>query len=229
MDGETYFANQPFTFVTRKRGVDSGDARTGRSATTEERNFCGIASVADAKGGVALVGGEGLHEVAVKDDEEGTVAMTLIRAFKRTVMLPYTGRGQLQQEDELDVADSAVCGESRTWRRSRGCRTSYHAGVRTAFVRGAGEEAGTFVAIEKGAAMLSACKIAEDRDGVILRLYNPTDKAVKDTVRLGKAFQSAVEVNSAEEAVEGAKEQRGGKTLSVELGAQKIGTWRVKF
>jgi hypothetical protein len=227
VEGETYFANQPFTFVERKRGIDRTTA-DWKECDEEERNFCGIAGVADARGGLAFVGGEGLHEVAVKDDEAGTVTVTLFRAFKRTVLPPYTGRGELQRKMEWTWRIMPFEGKA-DFAALQMMQNEYHAGVRTAFVRGEGDEAGTFMAIEKGAAMLSACKLAEDRDGVIVRLYNPTGKAVKDIVRFAKAFRSAVEVNAAEEAVEEAKTTKGGRALSVELGAQKIRTWRVKF
>lgn len=225
--GKDYFSNQPFTFVTRARGVDASTA-DWKESDTEERNFCGIAGVADAKGGVAVVGGEGLHEVAVKADKEVTIAVTLMRAFKRTVLPPYTGRAELQHKMAFSWRIAPFAGKPDYAALTR-MQQEFYAGIKTQTVRGEGHAAGTFARLDSGVAILSAFKVAADRDGFIVRVYNPTDEAVEDTLSFAKAFKSAAEVNHAEEPLGGAKAVRGGKSLAIALPPQRIRTYRLRF
>jgi alpha-mannosidase len=225
--GKKYFANQPFTFVTRARGVDMSTA-DWKENDTEERNFCGIAGVTDAKGGLAIVGGQGLHEIAVKSDRDATIAMTLMRAFKRTVSLPYTGRGELQHDMTFSWRIVPFAGRP-DYAALSVMQQELHAGVTTQAALGTGKSAGTFVTMKKGVAVLSALKTAADRNGVIVRVYNPTSARVTDTLTFAFGFKSAVEVNHAEEPVKGAKAAKGGKTLAITLPPQRIRTYRLKF
>jgi alpha-mannosidase len=225
--GSDYFANQPFTFVTRKRGVDVSTF-DWKECDTEERNFCGIAGVADAGGGLAIVAGEGLHEIAVKDGADATIAMTLMRAFKRTVLPPYGGRGQLQHKMDFAWRILPFAGAPDFARLTR-IQQEFHAGTRAEAVRGAGPEAGTFASMKRGSAIFSALKLAEDRKGVILRVYNPTDRKVADALTFAVPFASAVEVNHAEEPIHAARMIKGGKSLALELPPQRIRTFRLKF
>ncbi len=225
--GDEYFANQPFTFVTRRRGIDVR-TRDWKECDEEEKNFHGIAGVADERGGLAFVGGPGLHEVAMKADAEGTLAVTLMRGFKRAVLPPYGGRGQLlgRIDWQWRIVPFAGAGDLASLQNMQ---DAFHAGVRSVATRGADHEGGAFVAFERGAAVLSALKPAEDGDGVILRVYNPTGQAVGETARFGERTKSSVEVNSAEEPLEGAKKARGGKTLGIDLAPHRIRTFRLTF
>jgi alpha-mannosidase len=225
--GADYFANQPFTFVTRRRGIDRSTF-DWRENDTEERGFCGIAGVSDAKGGLAIVAGEGLHEIAVKDDADATIAMTLMRAFKRTVLPPYGGRSELQHEMTFAWRIVPFAGKSDLAALTR-LEQEFHSGVRVQAVRGRGAEAGTFAAMRKGDAILSGLKPAQNRRGVIVRVYNPTDREVTDALTFSVAFKSAVEVNHAEEPMRGAKALKGGRTLPIDLPPQRIRTFRLRF
>lgn len=225
--GEEYFADQPFAFVTRKRGIDRSTF-DWKESDTEERNFHGIAGVADADGGLAIVADRGLHEVAVKDDEAGTIAVTLMRAFKRTVRLPAGGRGQLQHSMRFGWRIAPFAGQADLLALAR-MKHEYHTGVEAFAVRGRGEPAGTFARLEEGRAMLSALKGAADGDGVIVRLYNPTGKALSDSLTFQREMASAVEVNHAEEAIAAAEPLSPGKSLPVKLPPYRIRTFRLRF
>jgi len=225
--GCDYFANQPFAFVTRRRGVDTSTF-DWKENDTEERNFHGIAGVADEQGGLAIVAGEGLHEIAVKDDADATMAMTLMRAFKRTAVFPYTGRGQLQHKMTFAWRIVPFSG-GPDFIGLTNLQQEFHAGVRTHVVRGAGAEAGTFASLRKGAVILSALKTAANRRGVIVRAYNPTAEKASDALVFSAPFTSAVEVNHAEEPLNGAEMIKGGKTLAIDLAPFRIRTWRLRF
>ena len=227
VEGEDYFADQPFAFVTRKRGIDRSTF-DWKENDTEERNFHGIAGVADADGGLAIIAGKGLHEVAVKDDEAGTIALTLMRAFKRTVRRPAGGRGQLQHSMRFGWRIAPFAGKPDLLALAR-MKYEYHTGVEAFAVRGRGESAGTFARLEEGRAMLSALKPAADGGDIVVRLYNPTGEALSDILTFGREMASAVEVNHAEEAIAGAEPLSPGKSLPVQLPAYGIRTFRLSL
>ncbi|MHC4713169.1 MAG: alpha-mannosidase [Planctomycetota bacterium] len=225
--GAEYFADQPFAFVTRKRGVDR-TTFDWKESDVEERNFHGVVGVADAGGGLAVIAGTGLHEVAVKDDEAGTIAVTLIRAFKRTVRPPATGRAQLQQAMEFAWQIVPFHGKPDLLALA-GMKRELDTGIEFRAVRGRGKSGGTFARLSKGLAMPSALKPGADGEGVVVRLYNPTDTTIEDVLEFDRPVKSAVEVNHAEEPLEGADERKGEGALTVTLPAYKIRTWRLRF
>lgn len=92
-----YFAHQTFAVLTRPTGRIWGE-KTARWKESEpvEKNFSGFVGKRDADGrGIAIIAPWGLHEVAGLDDDDGTLAITLLRAFRRTVMTNGETKGQL--------------------------------------------------------------------------------------------------------------------------------------
>ena len=87
----------------------------------------------------------------------------------------------------------------------------------------------TLLRAKSGAVQVSALKLAQDRDGVILRVCNPADTAVRGVLEFGRAFASAIEVNHAEEPLPGARKIKGGRSLSISLPRQRIRTYRLQF
>ncbi|MEW5817609.1 MAG: glycoside hydrolase family 38 C-terminal domain-containing protein, partial [Spirochaetota bacterium] len=95
---KTYFASQPFAFVERKTGIDLATDRW-KECSVPEKQMSGIVGKRAEDGtGFAFVSCYGLHECAVTDDNEGTVFITLLRAFGKTVMTNGEEGGQVQEE-----------------------------------------------------------------------------------------------------------------------------------
>jgi alpha-mannosidase len=104
----------------------------------------------------------------------------------------------------------------------------FQAGQRVRAHRGKAQDT-TFLRTRSGVVQLSALKIAQDRDGVILRLFNPADTVAKDMLEFAAPFTSAIEVDHAEEPIPGARAIKGGRRLNVSLPKQKIRTYRLRF
>jgi len=231
--GRDWFAGQPFTVVRRRRGVDTLTF-DWQEAEVEEKSFVGMAGVNAAKSGLAILGGSGLHEIAVADDDAATVALTLMRGFKLNVQhpelvvpAPMDARSQLLGTMDFDWAIAPLSGkpDSRAlWSQTR----EFQSGQRVRAHRGKAQDA-TFLKIRSGAVQLSTLKIAQDRDGVILRLFNPADTVAKDVLEFATPFESAVEVDHAEEPIPGARKIKGGRRLNLSLPKQKIRTYRLHF
>ena len=77
---------------------------------------------------------------------------------------------------------------------------------------------------------LSAFKKAERSNAVILRIYNPSPKAVDANIDFFKKIKSAVVVNLNEEPLRGEKNVKiKGASLKLSLGSKKIRTVRLAF
>ena len=233
VSGKDWFAGQPFTVVRRQRGVDRQTC-DWQECDVAEKSFVGLAGVNDAGTGLAVVAGHGLHEIAVDDDEAGTVALTLMRGFKRTVRsdqlaapAPMDRRSQLL--GEMNFAWCLVPIDGRPdYRALWRLHQEFQAGTRLR-AHGADPVDATLLRAKSGAVQVSALKLAQDRDGVILRVCNPADTAVRGVLEFGRAFASAIEVNHAEEPLPGARKIKGGRSLSISLPRQRIRTYRLQF
>ena len=53
----------------------------------------------------------------------------------------------------------------------------------------------SFVSVEPANLVMSSFKQAEDRDSLIIRLYNPTGRTIEGKVKLSKAVSAAYVVN----------------------------------
>ncbi len=188
VEGDDYFSAQPFAMLKRSRGIDRQTA-DWKECDTEERDFLGVVGLADGKRGLALLGGSGLHEAAVRDDRAGTLALTLFRAFKTTVGTTGETRGQLLHPMEFDFALAPFSGEpessSLLWRAmSLQCPPKF---VQSRGLRPLKQS--PFMVFENGTACLSALKPAAGGDGTILRLFNPDiENRVNERIVFDRAF-----------------------------------------
>jgi mannosylglycerate hydrolase len=83
---------------------------------------------------------------------------------------------------------------------------------------GAGPLTRSFLRIDRrvGDVVLSALKQAEDRSSVVVRLFNPGDKAAHAVVSTGATIQTAFAVNFLEERQESLAIENGGVTLTLQ-------------
>jgi len=81
----------------------------------------------------------------------------------------------------------------------------------------------SFIEIEPPEVLLGAFKKSEDRDGVVIRLYNPQSRNVKTRVKLNAVFREAVEVDIPELNLLGKIETMDGEIL-VEMAPYEVKT-----
>jgi mannosylglycerate hydrolase len=89
------------------------------------------------------------------------------------------------------------------------------------------EPGGSLLAIEPATVVLSACKPAEDGDGFVLRLLNPSDEPVSARARFGFELGSAVSVRL-DETGDGGPVQLDGAELGVKVGPHALRSVRVR-
>lgn len=86
----------------------------------------------------------------------------------------------------------------------------------------------SLLTLEPATLLLSACKPAEDGDGIVVRVLNPTDGAVAASVRLGVELTSAVAVRLDEVTeVGGGSVDQDGAEIRFEVGAHALRSIRV--
>ena len=188
-----------------------------------------------------VVGAPGLPEAEVTPD--GTIAVTVLRAVG---WLSHTelGRRPIAAGPAME-APGAQCpegiaadltlrlldgeDESAPWGAVAAAAAADELGLRavpsgpTPLVA-----AGTsLVSVAPSTVVLSACKPAEDGDGIVLRLLNPADDAVEATVTMGVPVTDVVSVRL-DEQPDGAPVDRRGPTLTLPLGPHALRSLRIR-
>lgn len=204
------FAKQPFDIVERQVKVPKTDYAdyTGEKFQPYHPmlDFCGTE---DGKTGAAVCG-EGFTEYEILP-ERNTIAVTLIRATEKL----YSG--VLERGSKFRIEDAQLL-KKMSFRYAfipfEGTREKVE-GIAEAFLHpviyvqrdfledesmpkhmeaeAVFETKEAFITAE-GGCVTGAVKPSEDRRGLILRIYNPSDKAINEIITVGEAF----EVSSAE-------------------------------
>ncbi len=149
-----------------------------------------------------------------------TVALTLLRCVERlsrgaevlTPLAQCPGRQTFEYALLPHVGDwreAALYHEAHAFNAPlRALVTDLHEGVLPAEL--------SFASVESVGLVVSAVKVAEAGDGLILRLYNPTPREVEGRVRLWRPFVQAYLVRLDEEEIEPlARQPDGGVTIQV--------------
>lgn len=231
--GREYFADEPFGLVRRAVGADASTA-DWKEPDVAERSMWSLAGLADNGGGLAFISGGGLKEVAALGDEAGTLAVTLFRSYVRTVNTAGEPGGQLQGPLEVRYVlaplpagpvDAAELMRLRD-RLQTGLRTVRRV-VRKDEPAADLPQSASFCELDNPAVLLSALKAAEDGDGLIVRLYNPSAAALETLVRFARPVASAELTNLNEE--EQAPAVCEGQAVRVDVAAHKIVTVRARL
>jgi alpha-mannosidase len=193
------------------------------------------AAVNDGESGLAVIS-VGQPEVAVRDLPDRPIALTLMRGFQRTVAQEGEMGGQMLGRSEHDYWIFPHRGElPRTQLFRLGQRLA--AGVqamqtdkrRVPFIKqptvlGA---SGSWLDPGDGPLVLTACKEAEDGEGLILRLFNPLDEKIEQTLSFAGKVEQACLTNLLEIDLDPVPKR--GKTVTVEAQAKQIVTLRVEL
>lgn len=204
IDGETYFAGQAFYCCERKTGINY-ETQNYRETDQFEKAINGIVGKRDKNGnGIAFVSKAGLHECTAFDDDKATLAITLSRSFKTTVMtngearcqingplsyefslvpldedVTYSDLLRLKDEMEYDILSSFVpCGENEKARAPHSHMSVEGKGISTSCIKRA----------ETG-----------NENEIIIRVFNSSAETASGRISFEKEIVAASEVNLNEE------------------------------
>jgi len=193
---------------------------------------------ADGRGLAVL--NRGLPEYELRR-EEGTIALTLFRsvgviATEINSRLGDAGPrmltpdGQCLRDLRFECAVLPHAGDVHAGRVAEAADAFSHPVLvaETSAHGGSLPRAGGECELVGGRALLSAFKLAERRDSVILRLYNPTEETTTVALRLGRPLRSAWSCDLLERR-QRSIDPAGGGVLTFDLGAKVIETLELEL
>ncbi|MDD5599802.1 MAG: glycoside hydrolase family 38 C-terminal domain-containing protein, partial [Victivallaceae bacterium] len=235
ISAKSYLAQHPFDFVERDIRLNPETARWQEVELTE-KPFQHLQSIGHGKRGLAFLSGGGLHEGGVRDDQRRTMQVTLLRSFRRTfltagehdglepgeivhrfALMPFAG--------ELNRADAM----QKVQELQAGLHTRQSGKISSGYPRLTGNQSNqSFIRMQDNRLILSAIKAAESGDGLIVRLWNPSNEKCTETLEFFRKPKSIVYTQLSEDDLPTIIKPNG-NTVSVEAGARKVVTMRVRF
>ncbi len=183
--------------------------------------------VSDEVQGLAIASNS-FTEYQLLDDERRTVAITLFRAVRNRICSEYRSSGNFPQQKGGQVLrtldyEYAIYPHDGDWQTGHVFDEALSLNVKpVSFQFSAGEggrlpaEASLF-SVEPAEWVVSAFKRAEDRESVVLRIYNPTSEAVEGRVSVRGKIQKAWKLNLNEKREENLPPTSDGAlTISIE-------------
>ena len=224
-------AEAAFDVVDRPidRGPDSPWANTWNPTHPQQR----FVDVSDGKVGLAIIN-NGLREYEVTDDATRTIGVTLMRAFE-VALTTVAWRWERHPEMKLSQSPGEhefsylIYPHSGNWDQGQVFEQAefHNVPIEIAQVGRSSGDFGkefSFLHICPNSLILSALKQAEDRDTIIVRVYNPTEKDVDGEIRFFKSPKHARLVNMNEEPVEDGDLVIEDQRVSMTVRAKKIVT-----
>ena len=212
-DIKSEFSYAQGQFDVLKRQVAKLDYSLYDEIPMSEHPMNSFVDVTDGKIGLAMLN-EGLKAYEVADDERGTVYLTLLRCFPLRIcvtsdMQDYSWEkgSQCLGRNEFHYAFMPHAGnweQANVWGASEQFNLDFLMCQVAPTAHGKNGLVHSFLELGTERLNVSGVKRAEDGDGYVVRLFNPSDDAVTTTIRLGGGIapiektQSPVERQAAE-------------------------------
>lgn len=195
-DATVSFADTPFAVVERDVFIPATTA-LWQERINEEKAFTSFCGVTGTLGGLAIASPGGLHEYAVLQTAERELALTLFRAFRKTVGKPEERDGQLAGLLSFEYALVPFEGVLKPVDLLREV-----AELQTPprfFTTASSPSEMSFFSVEHGNAVVTAIKPVADGKAGIVRFWNPSDKDVVEGFKATRPLTSLCYCNLNEE------------------------------
>ncbi|MBR3300812.1 MAG: alpha-mannosidase, partial [Clostridia bacterium] len=231
-----------YSFAAGHFGVDKRPVMSSQSGkefwqdmqTLPQQTFV---DVTDGKNGIAFVN-DSLTEYELKKDGRGTLALTLLRSVKNRICTERRAINDFPEQNGgqcfgKQIATYSIYPHKGDWDEGSVYLEAqkFNSGVTVmqtaAHKHGSIKPGESFYSLNNGKLIMSAFKKAEDRDTLIFRLFNPTDKTQKTELSFLKDIKKAYIINLNEERQGEIAVKDGGISLSA--GKSKIVTVEVEF
>ena len=187
-----YYASEAFCVVEREVKLPK-EQEMWREACQHEKAMTSFAYKKDKKGGLAFISGGGLHEIGAFEDNEGTLAVTLLRCIGQAEPHQEAIAGQLLGKWDYNFGLLPIDNESNadmqrysdilsTGIRYKDDRTALENPENRSFFE---------LSSEKGDICYSTLKPAENGKSNIVRIYNMSDKKQDATLTFSKEIKKA--------------------------------------
>jgi len=201
---DTYFADSAFDVVERPIALraDNASYREMEVETKPQYTWTAVLDSVSRRRGLAVVS-TGLPESAVCDLPGRPIALTLLRSFIKAFMTDGNEGGQMQGTHEFDCLLVPLVGSLQQVRLCRlgqrlaappRCvqieRRDLANAPKTALPAGH-----SFLKLNSGQSVVTAVHMLKDRQGCIVRLFNPTDETISETLECPHPIRSAEHVD----------------------------------
>ncbi|MCX6998023.1 MAG: glycosyl hydrolase-related protein [Kiritimatiellaeota bacterium] len=157
--------------------------------------------VSDGKRGLALLN-NGLTEYELRDDERATLYLTLFRAMGNMIVTWWEAVGMFADQQGSQVLrdmefEYSIYPHSGDWEQGGVYAEAEKLNRPPSVYQVTPHKLGrlpqqhSFWSVEPANLIVSAFKKAEDRESCILRVFNPTGKTVKGTIRFAEGVKKA--------------------------------------
>ncbi len=181
-------------FDVVKRPIEKPDYSLYDEIPMTEMPMNSFVDISDGKNGVALLN-TGLKAYEASDDEDGTLYLTLLRAFPLRICVT----SDMQDYSDWDKGSECIginkfryafmphtgdWEEANVWQESEKFNLYLSCAQIAPTAHGKNPLTHSFLELKNENLNVSAVKLAEDGNGFVVRFFNPSDKAVKNAVRL---------------------------------------------
>ncbi|MBN2445400.1 MAG: glycoside hydrolase family 38 [Phycisphaerae bacterium] len=234
LNTKTYFADCAFDVMEREIALRP-DSHTLHEPEVETKPQATWTAVNDGKRGLALIS-TGQPESAVRDLPDRPIALTLMRGFQKTVGTPGEPGGQMMgvsshvywiypHSGALPAIELCRLGQ----RLAGGLQCIYTEKSREPLLRAKPllPASGSWYKLSAGPLVVTACKLSEDGDAIVIRAHNPTDEPAKQRLELCADIEAAFYANMLEEP--GDKLAKRGGAITVTAEPRQIVTLRLEL
>ncbi len=196
LETDRSFAETPFAVVARDVPIPPETA-AWHERVNPESAFSTFFGLQGQEGGLAVLAPFGLHEYEVTQTPERALALTLFRSTFQTVGTAGEPDGQLLGPLDFEYFLYPFAGQFDPVAAAR-LVAEAQAGIRTTTAVELPDDI-SFLELERGAAVVTAVKPADDGRGGVVRLWNPTDTDVQDRLLVHCPVETAERCNLNEE------------------------------
>ena len=229
VNSDKYFAGQAFYCCERNVGIPVEKEQYDELPTEQATN--GIVGKRDQNGvGIAFVSAEGIHECASYNDDAQSLSVTLSRSFYKTYFTNGETRGQLNRRLDYTFAFAPVDGDT-CYNDLLKIQDALSVKVPSNFATIAkGTEPEIYesaINVEGKNIAVSVIKRAEseNKDEIIIRVFNASGENSSGTISLAKEIKKAEIVNLNEEYIGDISAKD--KKLEISLSPWKIATYKL--
>ncbi len=231
-------AETPFDVV--QRVIDRAPDHSYAQAPNPNHPCRRFVDVSDGRAGLAILT-EGLHEYEVTDDPSRTIRLSLLRAYEVT-LCTVSWRWERRPDQELSqvpgeiVTRYSLYPHDGNWEAGAVAQQAEDFHLPLVPVQCGGYEKGdwpmaegTMLRVEPDCLLVSAVKRAEDRERLVVRLYNLSDAETAGRILPMQAPSSAALLNMNEEPLEGAGLAVKNGAVQVTVRSRQVVTVEIAF
>jgi mannosylglycerate hydrolase len=225
LDTDKFYTDTPFDLI--ERSFIHPDRSDYTEIDTKVVPSQGYLKVEDLRGGLAIFT-KGLYEYEAYEDNNRTLALTLMRCFSNEVGTLGGTDGQLLGENVFEYA-IRFCrpDEEGLYKEYQ----QYKAGLKWTFGKrqtGSLPSVDSYVRLSNSDVIISCLKRAEDEEGAyIIRLFNLSDKPVEDSLVFKWPLASCYLVNLDEKPIR--DHEYLDNEVPISLGGKKIVTLKISY